>query len=330
MFFTLMPMQRQLLCIFECNKNGCNMGFTGKILGALFGFLLLKIPGALLGLIVGHFFDKGLSNDFSSSGGFRRFFADHARLQNSAVFFHALYACLGHIAKADGEVTQSEINVATRLMDDMNLNANERKEAQQAFREGKDPDFPLHNILKDLKHELHDQKIILQAFLEMLIEASFADGQLSVKEVEVLDKVAKELGFTPKDLEGLIRRFEAELRFRQRRDDVFRTREEAHARAQEQAKQWQERARQQYSQQQGRSQAPQYSNEQRLADAYRILNVSPTADKKTLKRAYRKAMNEHHPDKLMAKGLPEKAMQMAKSKAQDIQAAYALIKQQSQ
>jgi DnaJ like chaperone protein len=38
-------------------------------------------------------------------------------------------------------------------------------------------------------------------------------------------------------------------------------------------------------------------------------------------------MNEHHPDKLMAKGLPEQAMELAKSKAQDIQAAYALIKQ---
>ena len=307
------------------------MGYTGKILGVLFGFLLLKIPGALLGLIAGHLFDKGMSNDFSSSGGFGRFFADNERLQNSAIFFHALFACLGHIAKADGAVTQSEINVATRLMDDMNLNANDRNEAQQAFREGKDPDFPLHNILKDLKHDLHGQKIILQAFLEMLIEASFADGQLSVQEVEVLDKVSRELGFTHKDLDRLIRRFEAEVRFRQRKEEVFKTREEARARAQEQAKQWQEKARQrssQYSQYSGNSRQPQYTNDQRLADAYRILNVAPTADEKTLKRAYKKAMNEHHPDKLMAKGLPEQAMQLAKSKAQDIQAAYELVKQQ--
>jgi DnaJ like chaperone protein len=296
------------------------MPFMGKLLGFVFGFLLLKLPGAILGLIAGHMFDKGMSNDFSRSGGFGRFFADNERLQSSAIFFHALFACLGHIAKADGAVTQSEINVALKLMDDMQLNDNDRREAQQAFREGKDAQFPLDNILKDLKHDLHGQKIILQAFLEMLIEASFADGQLSVSEVEVLDKVALGLGFGHKDLDRLIRKFEAELRFRQRQDAFSRARDEARSRAQEQANAWREKAQQQYSQ------APKYSDKQRLTDAYRILNVAPIADEKTLKRAYKKAMNEHHPDKLIAKGLPQQAMELAKVKAQDIQAAYELIK----
>ena len=292
----------------------------GKLLGFVFGFLLLKLPGAILGLIVGHMFDKGMSNDFSRSGGFGRFFADNERLQSSAIFFHALFACLGHIAKADGAVTQSEINVALKLMDDMQLNENDRREAQQAFREGKDPHFPLAHILKDLKHDLHGQRIILQAFLEMLIEASFADGQLSVSEVEVLDKVAIGLGFGHKDLDRLIRKFEAELRFRQRQDAFSQARDEARSRAQEQANAWRDKAQQQYTR------APQYSDKQRLTDAYRILNVAPTADEKTLKRAYKKAMNEHHPDKLIAKGLPKQAMELAKVKAQDIQAAYELIK----
>jgi DnaJ like chaperone protein len=292
----------------------------GKLLGFVFGFLLLKLPGAILGLIVGHMFDKGMSNDFSRSGGFGRFFADNERLQSSAIFFHALFACLGHIAKADGAVTQSEINVALKLMDDMQLNENDRREAQQAFREGKDPQFPLEHILKDLKHDLHGQRIILQAFLEMLIEASFADGQLSVSEVEVLDKVAIGLGFGHKDLDRLIRKFEAELRFRQRQDAFSQARDEARSRAQEQANAWRDKAQQQYTR------APHYSDKQRLTDAYRILNVAPTADEKTLKRAYKKAMNEHHPDKLIAKGLPKQAMELAKVKAQDIQAAYELIK----
>jgi DnaJ like chaperone protein len=292
----------------------------GKLLGFVFGFLLLKLPGAILGLIAGHMFDKGMSNDFSRSGGFGRFFADNERLQSSAIFFHALFACLGHIAKADGAVTQSEINVALKLMDDMQLNENDRREAQQAFREGKDPQFPLAHILKDLKHDLHGQRIILQAFLEMLIEASFADGQLSVSEVEVLDKVAIGLGFGHKDLDRLIRKFEAELRFRQRQDAFSQARDEARSRAQEQANAWRDKAQQQYTR------APHYSDKQRLTDAYRILNVAPTADEKTLKRAYKKAMNEHHPDKLIAKGLPKQAMELAKVKAQDIQAAYELIK----
>jgi DnaJ like chaperone protein len=37
-------------------------------------------------------------------------------------------------------------------------------------------------------------------------------------------------------------------------------------------------------------------------------------------------MAQHHPDKLVSKGLPEQAMQIAKQKAQDIQSAYEFIK----
>ncbi|MDF5331727.1 molecular chaperone DjlA, partial [Vibrio parahaemolyticus] len=39
-----------------------------------------------------------------------------------------------------------------------------------------------------------------------------------------------------------------------------------------------------------------------------------------------KLMNEHHPDKLMAKGLPPEMMNVAKEKSQEIQNAYDLIK----
>jgi DnaJ like chaperone protein len=46
-----------------------------------------------------------------------------------------------------------------------------------------------------------------------------------------------------------------------------------------------------------------------------------------VKRAYRKQMSRHHPDKLVAKGLPVEMMNVAKQKTQDIQAAYELVKQ---
>ena len=54
-----------------------------------------------------------------------------------------------------------------------------------------------------------------------------------------------------------------------------------------------------------------------LEDACNVLGVKPTDDAATVKRAYRKLMNEHHPDKLVAKGLPPEMMEMAKQKAGD-------------
>ena len=77
----------------------------------------------------------------------------------------------------------------------------------------------------------------------------------------------------------------------------------------------------QYQQQGGYQQ----SSGPTLSDAYKVLGVSESDDRNAVKRAYRRLMNEHHPDKLVAKGLPPEMMEMAKEKAQQIQAAYDLI-----
>ena len=83
-----------------------------------------------------------------------------------------------------------------------------------------------------------------------------------------------------------------------------------------------------YQQQSGGGNWQQAQRGPTLEDACNVLGVKPTDDATTIKRAYRKLMSEHHPDKLVAKGLPPEMMEMAKQKAQEIQQAYELIKQQ--
>ncbi|NMH60426.1 co-chaperone DjlA [Alteromonas ponticola] len=272
------------------------MPFWGKILGLVFGFMFLKLPGAILGLIIGHFFDRAYSQDFSQLGGFGRFFTDQNSLKQQAIFFHSLFASLGHLAKADGKVTEHEIKVATALMDEMQLTGEARQEAQQAFREGKSADYPITDTLKSLYENCHGRRDILQVFLEILIQSAFSDGNMSPQEYRVLEKVAKPLGFKRNDLDYLVSMFEAEVRFRHRGEQ-----RQHHQR--------------------------QYTEQQSIDDAYKILGVAASDDEKTVKRAYRKRMAEHHPDKLVSKGLPQQALDIAKQKTQDIQQAYELIKQ---
>jgi DnaJ like chaperone protein len=63
-----------------------------------------------------------------------------------------------------------------------------------------------------------------------------------------------------------------------------------------------------------------------LDDAYEVLGVSRDASDAEVKKAYRRLMSQHHPDKLASKGLPEEMMQLAKEKTQEIKAAYEQIK----
>jgi len=69
-------------------------------------------------------------------------------------------------------------------------------------------------------------------------------------------------------------------------------------------------------------------NSMALEDAYDLLGITSTANDQEVKKAYRRQMNQHHPDKLVSKGLPEEMMELANRKVQDIKTAYEAIKEE--
>jgi len=64
-----------------------------------------------------------------------------------------------------------------------------------------------------------------------------------------------------------------------------------------------------------------------LAKAYKVLGVGRDASDTEVKKAYRRLMNQHHPDKLIAKGLPEEMIKLATEKTQGIKEAYDRIRE---
>lgn len=268
------------------------MRFWGKLLGFLFGFMLTKnIFGALFGLWLGHRFDKGVGLDFES-------FSPNSEddMTRQAAFFYTTFSVMGHLAKAKGRVTEHEIAFASAYMDKLGLKSDLRQQAQDAFREGKMAGFPLKERMKKFKRSCRARADLMLLFLEIQIQVAFADGSLDPAERDVLHQIAQYLGFSTQDLDRLLEMIVAGESFHQGQG--------------------------------GRHQSSQVSQKQLLSNAYKVLGVEAKASKQEIKKAYKKLMAQHHPDKLVAKGLPAEMMEVAKQKTQDIQAAYDLISKQ--
>jgi len=265
------------------------MKVWGKVFGFLFGFMLSKnLFGALLGLWLGHRFDKGVGLDFDG-------FAYQSEAERQQAFFYSTFSAMGFVAKANGRVSEHEIAFAQAYMTQLGLNAELRQQAQDAFREGKMAGFPVEEQLRKFKKVCANRQDLLLLFLEIQIQVAFADGQLDVSERDALHRIAKILGFSSRELNKLLEMIIAGAQFHQQGKKNHKT-----------------------------VTASQKEN------AYKLLGVKPSDSEKDIKKAYRKLMSQHHPDKLVAKGLPPEMMDIAKQKAQDIQAAYEMISSSKQ
>ncbi|UDG80220.1 co-chaperone DjlA [Candidatus Steffania adelgidicola] len=271
------------------------MRYWGKILGVLlvilsgFGFWAL-----VLALLIGYILDKTWSAHRMGPDSF----SDQQTRQD--IFFYTTFQVMGHLSKSKGRVTEADILHAHMLMTRMQLNNSLQNTAQEAFREGKKPYFPLRNQLRKFRQVCFDNFDLIRMFLEIQIQAAFADGLLHPKERQVLYVIAEELGISREQFHHFLSIIEAGSQFSGNRDS---------------------------HQSQYRPRGQQQEEERpTLDDACNVLGVRLQDDSSTIKRAYRKLMSEHHPDKLVAKGLPSEMMEIAKQKTQAIQLAYDLLK----
>ncbi|MEX2481707.1 MAG: co-chaperone DjlA [Gammaproteobacteria bacterium] len=263
------------------------MSWWGKVVGGAFGFMLGGPLGGVFGAAVGHHFDRGLER---SALGQADFSGDDDRERIQAAFFTATFAVMGYLAKADGRVTPEEIKHAQAVMREMALDSAQREVAQALFREGKSHGFDLDGVLDQLVRECHRRQTLLQMFVEIQLHAAYADGALHRQEETVLRHIAGRLGFSPArfaQLEALVRAARGQRRQRAQPDSQTLSIDAARA----------------------------------------ILGVGPRATPQEVKNAYRRLMNQHHPDKLIARGMPEEMVEVATARTQEIRKAYDIVRE---
>ena len=173
------------------------MQFWGKVAGAALGYAAGGPVGAVLGAFIGHQFDKGLGETLTSGGG-RWKGAEGGSGED--MFFATTFRVMGHVAKADGRVSEQEIEAARAVMREMRLSPDRVKAAIVCFTEGKQPGFPLDQAVARFRSAYFPRTDLFRAFMEIQVQAAVADGQMHPSERDVLWQVARKLGISRVDL----------------------------------------------------------------------------------------------------------------------------------
>ena len=267
------------------------MAWWGKLVGGTLGFVLGGPLGGLLGGVLGHKLDGWSSRTPERSA---EALPPGERERVQTAFFVATFSVMGHITKADGRVSSREIALAEAIMAQMELSPEMRVAAIQLFQQGKAPDFDLEAVLEQFRRECHRRYTLIQIFLEIQIQAAYADGPPNPQEERLLLRICDQFGIP----HLLYRQLERLVRFQQ---------ESSGTRAQ--------------------GERPLEAHRPTREQAYQILGVTPAATDAEVKRAYRRLLSQHHPDKLVSKGLPEEMMKLAAQKTHEIRQAYEAILQ---
>lgn len=260
------------------------MNWWGKLIGGALGYAYNGITGAIFGMFLGHLL---LDRRMRSGAGFD--FGSKEKTQ--AVFFATTFSVMGHISKSDGRVSPEEIQLAEHVMQQMRLNTDQRDSAIEYFNQGKQDGFVLDDALAEFRKVCGRKMTLLQMFIEIQLQAVYADGVKDPDEDQILQHICMTLGYP----NALLTQLESMLFASQR-------------------------SRQSY-----RANGSYATTHSALEDAYKIIGVSKSATDAELKKAYRRLMSQNHPDKLIAKGLPEEMIEIATNKTQEIQKAYELI-----
>ena len=283
------------------------MKWTGKVVGGTVGLLTLGPFGAALGLFLGHQFDEhvGTRGSAASAPG-KRFPGGPSVTAIGESFFRSTFRVMGHLAKADGRVSEREIAAARAIMSDLRLSPGQVGMAVSYFTQGKQRQFNLSAELAALARSCEGRPELGRVFLEIQVRAALAGNNMDGPVRELLRRIATRLDISTVEFAHI----ESVLRIRS---------------AQSQQRGGQTRAN--GNGDPNSTGAHVFSSLEEVDAAYAVLETSSTAANEDVVKAYRRQLSRHHPDKLKANGLPDSMIEHAKQRTQQIIEAYELIKE---
>lgn len=250
-----------------------------KLLGALLGFFAGGFIGALVGFFIGSIIDRSVQ---LGVGAINPLSTKHR--QN--VFLKTVFTLMGKLAKADGHISQDEINHVEKLITRLGLKSENRQQAIDYFKTGSRPNYDMGPLLAEFLVVCGQTRNLKQVLISYLVGMALSDGVIDGDEEKQLRHIALKLGFNAIEFDQLIRMIKGQDHFSQSHTTSAST----------------------------------------IDDAYAALGVTAADSDQTIKQAYRSLISKYHPDKLIGQGLPEDMIKEATERSQEIQAAHDMIK----
>ena len=214
------------------------------------------------------------------------------------------------MAKADGHVSRDEIDTFKRVF---SIPHNQESQIANLFDQARQDAAGYESVAAQLSRTFRSRPAVLEELLTGLMLIAAADGNgIGEAEDYFLRDVARIFGFGPYEFNLIAAR-----------SGAYAAPAEAQAggqnRHRQQQRGWQSSSSyQQYRQR--RAEPPPQPD-----DPYQILGLTPRATPEEIKKAYRKLIVEHHPDKLVAAGMAPEFVHIATEKIKRINAAYEKI-----
>lgn len=223
---------------------------------------------------IGEFLSQVTTEAFSSVvDGVRTVFAGDPETRRQVGFSIAMIALSAKMAKADGVVTQDEVDAFKEVFA---IPDAEAANVARLYNLAKQDVAGYHSYADRVKKLFPDDDAILVNVMDGLFHIAKADGLIHNNEMLFLDDVAGIFDLPDREYEAIKSR---------------------HLEPEE-------------------------------GDPYLQLGAMKEWDKDQLKRHYRKLVIEHHPDKLMAQGVPKEFLAIANDRLAGINRAWDVIKRE--
>ena len=268
------------------------MSWFGTILGSSIGFLFGGPLGAIGGAALGHIFLDRRGGGATGGGGQRGGAGRggfYAHQQRQAGYFVALFSLIGKIAAADGKVTGPERRLVEQFLDQSGVYGQQRQFALNIFSESAASPHSVEELARQFAQLSGQRRDFQLNFMDFLVRLASIDGTIDMQEKRMLNTIATALNIPGAELEHLCRRWSGAS---------------------------------------GGGGSSSSSGAGGAADPYKILGCTPASTDSEIKSTYRKLASAYHPDKIIAKELPEEFTQLANEKFQEIQNAYQTIRKQ--